>query len=316
MKNKISVVFFATPDIALDSFLSLISDDNFDVKALVTQPTKPNGRGKKIKNSKIKEAAIKNGVPVFEPVKISRDEDVIGKLKELKPDFFVTFAFGQILSQEVLDIPEFETINLHASILPKYRGANPICECLMEGDSETGITTMITVHELDAGDICLCEKINIDIKTNYMELADKISKLSPKIIKKTLFGLYDKTLIPHAQDPKLATFTKKINKSDKLLNFSSNAICVHNKIRAMCGINTAHFIYNDKLIKVFDSSVIENDTQKSAGEVLQVDKSGIVVACKNNAILIEKVKPEGKNLMSAYDWSLGSKIKKGDMISC
>ena len=314
--NKISLVYFATPDIAVESFLSLINDPCFEVKALVTQPPRPNGRGKKIKDSKIKEEAIKNNIPVLEPVRISKDEEIIEKLKELNPDFFVTFAFGQILSQRVLDIPKFETINLHASLLPKYRGANPICECLLNGDKKTGVTTMITVLELDAGDICLTKEIELTDDTNYLTLTNNISKVSPDIIKETLKGLYNKTLTPTKQNACNVTFTKKMTKEDKILNFENDANLIHNKIRAMCGINTTHFVFNDKLIKVFKSKTVEYKMQKTPGEVLDVTKDGVLIGCINNAILIEEVKPEGKNLMSAYNWSLGSKIKKGDIISC
>ena len=207
MKNKISLVFFATPDIALNSFQSLINDDDFEVKALVTQPAKPNGRGKKVVDSNIKKEAIKHNIPVFEPYRISKEEEMIESIKAFNPDFFVTFAFGQILSQKVLDIPKFETINLHASLLPKYRGANPICECLLNGEEKTGVTTMITVLALDAGDICLTEEILLNKDTNYDTLSKEISLISPDLIKKTLKGLYDKTLVPKKQAECDATYT-------------------------------------------------------------------------------------------------------------
>lgn len=314
--NKISVVYFATPDIAIESFLSLINDGNFIVKALVTQPSKPSDRGKKITDSKIKKEAIKNNIKVFEPYKISKDEDTIKELKALNPDFFVTFAYGQILSKEVLEIPKFQTINLHASLLPKYRGANPICECLLNGDKITGITTMVTVLELDAGDICLTKEINLNDEDNYETLSEKIAKESPELIKQTLTGLYNSTLKPVKQNPECATFTKKMTKADKDINFNDNAIKIHNKVRAMCKINTNHFIYNNKIIKVLKTEAKENNDFIPAGSVISVNKEGILIKCKTGAILIITVKPEGKNVMSAYDWSLGSKIKSGDKILC
>lgn len=314
--NKISLVFFGTPDIALNSFESLINDSNFDVKALVTQPSRPKGRGGKIQNSKIKEYAIKSNIPVFEPIKISKDEFVIGELKKIAPDFFVTFAFGQILNQDVLDIPNFETINLHASLLPKYRGANPICECLINGDKKTGITTMVTVLALDAGDICMCEEIPLTKETNYIELTNEISTKSPDLIKKTLLGLYNKTLTLTPQDESNVTFTKKMTKEDKNLDFNKCAFDVHNKVRAMCGINTTQFMFQNKIIKVLETKEFNLNEKTKAGEVLNVSKEGILIGCLNSSILIKKVKPEGKKEMSAYDWSLGSKIKKGDVISC
>ncbi len=316
MMNKINVVFFATPDIALNSFKSLLDDNAFNVSALVTQPARPKGRGKKIIDSPIKKEAIERNIPVFEPVKVSKDDEVLEKIKSLNPDFFVTFAFGQILSQKVLDIPKFYTINLHASLLPKYRGANPICECLLRGDDKTGVTTMITVLELDAGDICLTKEIKLDEQTDYPILCDKISNISPSLIKETLIGLYEHKIQPVKQNACEATFTKKMTNDDKILNFNCPSSVIHNKIRAYCGINTTHFQFNGKLIKVLKSKSVECDLPKEAGEVLNISKQGILIGCSTNAVLITKVKPEGKKEMSAYDWSLGAKINKGDVIKC
>ena len=151
----IKVVFFGTPKIALKSLEYLYSSDNIEVVGVVTQPDKPAGRGHKISFSPIKQFALDYNIPVFQPKSIKKDDSVIQELKALAPDFFVTFAFGQILSQEVLDIPKFDTINLHASLLPKYRGANPIQRAIINGDKETGICTMITKLGLDCGDVCL-----------------------------------------------------------------------------------------------------------------------------------------------------------------
>lgn len=314
--NKISTVFFATPDIALKSFQSLIDDENFLVKALVTQPSKPTGRGKKIVSSKIKDFAIQNNIEIIEPIKLSADDEAIKRLKELNADFFVTFAYGQILSREILEIPKFETINLHASLLPKYRGASPIAECLLNGDKSTGVTTMITVYELDAGDICIQKEIELTPETNYIELSDKISEISPEIIKKTLKGLYDGSIKPIPQDNSQATFTKKILKKDKELDFNEKSEVIHNKIRAMAYVNTTHFTFMGKVIKVLASNQTDGDNKKEAGVVLDVNKNGVIINCMEGAVLIKEVKPEGKNNMSAYSWSLGSKIKIGDKIRC
>ena len=244
---SIKVVFFGSPDIAIPSFEALLSLEEFEVKALVTQPPKPSKRGKKIVDSNIKKAALSAGIDVLEPVKLSKEPEIIEKLKSYNADFFVTFAFGQILSQEVLDIPKFHTINLHASLLPKYRGANPICAALMSGDEVTGITTMITVLELDAGDICLTDKIQLDFDTDFIKLSDEISKKSPDLIIKTLKGLHDGSIEPCPQDCDRATFTKKIKKEEKELSFENQKSDIHNKVRAFCGVNTCHFLYNDKI---------------------------------------------------------------------
>ena len=307
----IKVVFFATPNIALNSFNFFINSKDYDVLALVTQKAKAQNRGKKIVEREITKIAKENNITVFEPDKISREPDVIEKLKEMKPDFFVTFAFGQILSQEVIDIPKFATINLHASLLPEYRGANPIATAIIDGKKETGITTMKTVLELDAGDICLQEKIEITPEMNVIELMDKISNLSPDLLDKTLKGLYEGTLKSFAQDNNKATFTKKLKKEEKEINWAAPAQKLHDKIRGMYLINTNQSTYKGKIIKILKTEVVEN-TIGQAGEIVEISKSGVVVRCLDNALRLLLVKPEGKGEMKASDWANGARIKKGD----
>lgn len=314
----IKLVFFASPDIAVPSFEKLINSNDFEVKALVTQPPRPAKRGKKILDSNVKKLALAHNIDVLEPGKISKDKDIIEKLKSYNVDFFVTFAFGQILSQEVLDIPKFSTINLHASLLPKYRGANPICAALLSGDLVSGITTMVTVLELDAGDICLTEQIlNVD-KMDYPTLTREIAEKSPDLIIKTLKGLYENSIKPYPQGDLNVSFTKKVKKEDKELNFDNPVNSIYNKVRAFCEVNTCHFLYNDKIVKVLKTDFCDFNGCENfkAGEVISVEKQGITVKCTDGAILIKTVKPEGKGEMPAYDWSLGSKIKSGDIIGC
>ena len=307
------IVFFATPDIAIESFKYFINSKEYEVCALVTQPPKPSNRGKKIVQSKIKTIALENGIDVIEPHRISKEPGNIEKLKKYGSDFFITFAFGQILSQEVIDIPEYGTINLHASLLPYYRGANPICEALLNGEKKTGITTMKTALELDAGDICLQEEIILDEDINAPELMEKISSISPVLLDKTLKGLFEGSLKPVPQEHKKATFTKKIKKEDKNIDWQLPAKKIHDKIRAMHTINTCHTKFGGKLVKILKTKPLNCTQNAKCGEVLSVDKNGIYVKCGEGALLILSVKPEGKNEMSAYNWSLGAKIKTGDV---
>jgi len=197
--DKISIIFFGTPDIGLKSLEYLHKSDKFNVLAVVTQPDKPSGRGQKLTPSPIKQFALENNLKIFQPKSIRKEPEIINALKELHPDFFVTFAFGQILSQEVLDIPKYETINLHVSLLPKYRGANPIQRAIINGDTETGICTMITELGLDCGDICLKEPIQITPNMNCVELFEICASHSPKLLEKTLIGLVDGSLEPIKQ---------------------------------------------------------------------------------------------------------------------
>ena len=305
------IVFAATPDIALKSFKYFIDNPKYDVLALITQKAKNQNRGKKIVERNITKMAKENNIAVFEPDKISKDVEIIEKLKALKPDFIITFAFGQILSQEVIDIPKFGIINLHASLLPKYRGANPISQAIMDGCTYSGITTMKTALELDAGDICLQEKIEITQDMNVIELMEKISDISPKLLDETLEGLYNSTITPIEQNHAEATFTKKIKKEQKQIDWSMTAVDLHNKIRAMYKINTNHTTYNNKLVQILKTEPLDiNDGQ--IGEITSISKDGIVVKCGSGSIKIVLVKPEGKGEMKAFDWANGARIKKGE----
>ena len=307
----IKIVFFATPNIALKSFDFFIKSPDYEVLALVTQKAKPQNRGKKIVEREITKMAKENNIVVFEPDKISKEPEIIERLKLMQPDFFVTFAFGQILSQEVIDIPKFATINLHASLLPEYRGANPIASAIIEGKKETGITTMKTVLELDAGDICLQEKIEIAPEMNVVELMEKISELSPNILDKTLKGLFQGTLKTTAQDNSKATFTKKLQKEEKEINWQNSAQKLHDKIRGMYMINTNHACFKGRVVKVLKTEVLK-ENKGTVGEIIEISKNGVVVKCLEDALRLIIVKPEGKGEMNSFDWANGARIKEGD----
>lgn len=301
----IRVVFFGTPKIALKSLEYLYNSDNIEVVGVVTQPDKPAGRGHKISMSPIKEFALAHNLPVFQPKSIRKEFDIQEEIKKLNPDFFVTFAFGQILSQDVLDIPKFETINLHASLLPKYRGANPIQRAIMNGEKETGICTMITELGLDCGDVCLREVIKISDDMNCMELFETISDMSPVLLEKTLIGLYNKDLTPVPQCEDGVCMANKLTKDEMQIDWKKSACDIHNLVRGIYKAPSAFFMYDGKIIKVLESRVIEDCGE--CGEFLKVTKEGIQVGCGKDCLLLIKVKPEGKGEMFARDWYNGLK---------
>ena len=257
----IKVIFMATPEISINALDALNKSEDFEVCAVVTQCDKPAGRGNKIQFSPVKKYAIENNIPVFQPKSIRKEPEIQAELKKFNPDYLLTFAFGQILSREVLDIPKIATINLHASLLPKYRGANPIQRCLINGDEETGICTMITEEGLDSGDVCLSEKIQITENMNFKELHDKISELAPDLIIKTLKGLLEKTITPQKQDESLVTFANKLTKEDELIKNDMTALQVHNLVRGI--YPCAYFIYNQKRIKVLKTLLEDKNTKHS-----------------------------------------------------
>ncbi len=314
MTNKIKVIYFATPDIGLKSLEYLYNSDRIDILAVVTQPDKPAGRGKKLRMSPIKEFAIENNIPVYQPKSIRKEPEIQEALKQYEPDFFVTFAFGQILSQEVLDIPKFETINLHASLLPKYRGANPIQRVIIDGEKETGICTMITELGLDCGDVCLRQTIQISDDMTCEDLWEKISIDSPELLEKTLIGIYENKLTPIPQCEDGVCMANKITKEEALIDWSKSAEDIHNLVRGIYKSPSAYFIHNDKMIKVLKTEVIKepdchcNTTE--LGEIVNVTKEGLIMSTGNGFIRLIKVKPESKGEMLARDWYNGVKNVK------
>ncbi len=301
----INIVFFGTPKIALKSLEYLYNSDKINVVAVVTQPDKPAGRGQKLTMSPIKEFAIKNNLPVFQPKSIRKSEETINNLKALNPDFFVTFAFGQILSQEVLDIPKYETINLHASLLPRYRGANPIQRAIINGDKETGICTMITELGLDCGDVCMRQVIEICDTTTCVDLFEEISDKSPELLEKTLISLVNGTITPEKQCEDDVCFANKLDKEECLIDWTKDAQSINNLVRGIYKFPCAYFIHNNKIIKVLETKVCTNSG--NAGEILKADKNGVEIACGQGSLLLTKVKPEGKGEMYAKDWANGLK---------
>ena len=305
----INAIYMATPEIAVNCLQKLLNFNDLNIQAVVTQPDRPCGRGNKLTPPPVKEFALSHNIEVFQTDSIKNDIELKNKLKSLNPDFFITFAFGQILTQEVLDIPNIATINLHASLLPKYRGANPIQRAIYNGDEETGITTMITALELDAGDICLQEKIKITPDMTDKELMDIISDKAPFLMYPTLKQLYNKILTPKKQDDSLMTIAKKFKKEDAVINWNNSAQSIHNHVRSMTTWPVACTKFEGKSIKILKTDVLNAQSNDIPGSIADITKDGIAVNTIDNIILIKELKPEGKPLMKAYDWSNGLKLK-------
>ena len=305
----INIVFFGTPDIGLPSLEHFYNSDKFNVQAVVTQPDKPSGRGHKLTPSPIKKFALEHDIKVFQPKSIRKEPEIIEALKELEPDFFVTFAFGQILSQEVLDIPKYETINLHVSLLPKYRGANPIQRAIINGDKKTGICTMITELGLDCGDICMKYPIEITKNMNCVELFELCASNSPELLEKTLIGIKDGTLKPTPQCEDGVCFADKLKKEECKIDWTKSADEIHNLVRGVYKCPGAFFEYNGKIIKVLETEPLEttNDNGVQIGEFANFSKQGIDVKTGNGYLRLIKIKPEGKGEMLARDWANGIK---------
>lgn len=306
---KLRIVYFGTPDIGLRSLDYLNKSDKFEVMAVVTQPDKPSGRGQKLTESPVKIYAKEHNIKVLQPKSIRKEPDIINELREFNPDFFVTFAFGQILSQDVLDIPKYETINLHVSLLPKYRGANPIQRAIINGDKETGICTMITELGLDCGDICMTYPIKITEDMNCEELFEICANNSPVLLEKTLMGIADGSLQPQKQCEEGVCFADKLTKEECKIDWSKSASEIHNLIRGIYKCPGAYFVYDSKIVKVLKSEVI-NDVKKyaSVGEFVKILKDGIDVQTGEGILRLKTIKPEGKGEMPAYSWANGLRL--------
>lgn len=306
----INVVYMATPQIAVNCLQKLLNFNDLNIQAVVTQPDRPSGRGNKITSPPVKEFALAHNIEVLQTESLKNDESLKQKLRELKPDFFITFAFGQLLTQEILDIPQIATINLHASLLPEYRGANPIQRAIYDGKEETGITTMITVLALDAGDICLQEKIKITPDMTDSELMQVISDKAPFVMYPTIKQLYNKVLTPLKQDETKVSIAKKFKKEDSCLDWSKSALELHNHVRSMTTWPCACTSIDGKNFKILKTSVVENESQNSEyGIITDITKEGICVSAGKGTLLIKEIKPDGKPKMDACAWTNGAKIK-------
>ena len=310
----INIIYLATPEIAVNTLTELLKQNNINVMAVVTPPDRPQGRKMIITPPPVKCAAIENNIKVFQTKSIRKDIELIEKLKKMAPDFFITFAYGQILSQEVLDIPKFGTINVHASLLPKYRGANPIQHAIVNGDKKTGITTMLTSLGMDEGDICLTSEICISENMTDSELRMEISENAPSILIKTVNSLYNKELIPTKQKSEDATYAGKFQKEDGKINFNDTALNIHNKVRGLLSWPGCFFEYKGKKIKIIETSVDETTLNNGTGIVSGLYKDGISIGTQNNCIKLKTVQPESKNKMPASAWNNSVQLKTGDKI--
>ncbi len=301
-KKNIKILFFGTPEISAYLLEELIKN-NYNIIGLVAQEDKPVGRKGVIEAVPTKKVALKYNLPVYQYKKVSEHVD---EIKKLEPDLILTLAFGQIVSHELLMVPKYGCLNLHGSILPKYRGAAPIQYSLLNGDKETGISLMEMVDKMDAGRVFAIEKIKIEDEDNYTTLVDKLKVASFLCVDKYLDGYLNGELKGEEQDESLVTFTKKIKEEDEVINFNEDATVLFNKIRALAMNPGAHFIFNDVKYKVFKTSVVKDNSDKKPGTIISYDKKNFIVKCKNDALKIEILQKPGKKAMDYNDFYNGN----------
>lgn len=308
------VIFMGTPDFSVPTLQALI-DSKHEVIGVITQPDKPKGRGNKVLYTPVKTKAIEYEIPVYQPKRV-RESEFIELLNKLNPDVIVVIAFGQILPKALLDIPRYGCINIHASLLPKYRGAGPIQWAVINGEKKTGLTTMFMDVGLDTGDMLLKVETLIKDDETGGSLHDRLSAMGGSIILETLEKLENNTITRTPQDDNEATYAPMLDKNMGLIDWQNSAVKIERLIRGLNPWPSAYTIYNDKVLKIWKAECIPNgDTKMEPGTICQIIKNqGFVVKCKEDSLLIQELQLQGKNKMEAAAFLRGYDLKEGNKL--
>ena len=303
----LNIVFMGTPDFAVPCLKALV-DAKHNVQAVFTQPDKPRGRGNKLVPTPVKKFAIECNIPVYQPTSLRKGNDAessLQALQELNPDLIVVVAYGQILPKSILDLPKYRCINIHASLLPKYRGAGPIQRCILDGETLTGVTSMYMEEGLDTGDMLIKEEITIGKNMIADELHDALSEMGADVLLKTIQAIEDGSIVRTPQDNSKSTYAKMITKEMSHLDFSKSAQEVHNIIRGITGFTSL----NGKRLKVFRSEILEKTSSEPFGTI--VDTSNFTVVCGDGkCIKFNEVQLEGSKRMDTKVFLRGKKLDK------
>ncbi len=305
------IVFMGTPDFAVSS-LEALYESGHEIALVVSQPDRPKGRGYNLTPSAVKKYALEKGTEVITPASL-KDEEVISKLKSINADLFVVTAYGRILSKEILDIPRLGCVNVHASLLPKWRGAAPINRAIMCGDKVGGVTIMFMDVGLDTGDIIISKSMDIEDGWTAEEYHDALAVCGKEALKEFLV-LAESGSIPRTkQDDSLATYAAKIGNDDAYITFDEDAEDVRNRIRGLSPFPGSFFFLNGKRFKV--RYAVKSDGNGEVGTVISTDKGGIEIACKSGSVIITKLCPEGKGVCDAESYLRGNKIAIGTRVN-
>lgn len=302
------VVFMGTPEFAVPTLQALI--DHHQVAAVVTQPDRQRGRGKKVQFSPVKEKAAEYKIPVLQPEK-ARDEEFIQELETIAPDVIVVVAYGQILPERILNLPKYGCINVHGSLLPKYRGAAPIQWAVLNGEEKTGITTMYMEKGLDTGDMIDKAEIVLDPKETAGSLHDKLMNLGADLLLETLDKLEKGTIVRTKQDDSQSCYAKMLSKEMGRMDFSRSAKELEQWIRGMNPWPSAYTTMNGKTLKIWDADVVSYEGSEEPGTVVKVTKDTIIVAAGEGALALKEIQLAGKKRMPVQAFLLGSSVETG-----
>ena len=306
--KELRTVFMGTPNFALQTLQGII-DFGCNVVGVFTQPDRPKGRGKQVASPPVKDLALKYGIPVFQPKKL-REEQAIKDLRDLSPDLIVVVAYGQILPQSVLDIPQCGCINVHASLLPKYRGAAPINQAIIDGEAETGITTMFMDAGLDTGDMLIKKHLSIGPEETAGELHDRLARLGREAMEDTLSQLCSGSLKRQPQDNSQSSYAPMMKKEDGRIDWTRSAAEVHNQIRGLDPWPGAYTYVNGTLLKLAKTCPCQDGTA-SPGTIVRIDKQELGIACGVGTLAVREIQLAGRKKMPVAEFLRGYPLELG-----
>ena len=305
--NSLNIVFAGTPEFGLPCLRTLLASEHI-IKAIYTQPDRPAGRGRTLQESAVKAWAKVHKIPIYQPINF-KDAEAIAQLTALAPDILVVIAYGLILPPAVLSLPRLGCINVHASLLPRWRGASPIQQAILHGDTESGITIMQLDKGMDTGDILMQSKCSINEHDTAQHLHDRLAELAIAPLLATLNALASRSFNSEKQNDVLATHAPKINKSDAMINWHQPAIRIDRQIRAFHPWPIAYTHINQQVLRVHQAHVLDqgpaythNVTQEQPGTILSIDKTGILVATTDGCLLIERLQFPGSKVLLVREW--------------
>lgn len=306
------VIFMGTPEFAVPT-LAILHESGYDIIGVVTQPDRPKGRGQKLAASPVKEYAVAHGLTVYQPERVKTPE-FVDKLKALSPDVIVVVAYGQILSMDILNLPVYGCINVHASLLPKYRGAAPIHWAIINGEATTGITTMYMDRGLDTGDMILKAEIPISVEDTTGSMHDKLARLGAEVLLQTLRQMAAGTAPREAQDNIQATYAPLLNREHERIDWGRTAQDLGNQIRGLNPWPGAFTTHRDRHLKIWRAIPLDEQGKESPGTVQWVDKEGILVATASGILRLIEIQPQNNKRMHAADYARGHHIEPGEQM--
>lgn len=308
-----NIIFMGTPDFAVGALEAILAAGH-NVQLVVTQPDKAQGRSKELKPPAVKVCAMEHNLPVFQPEKIKKEE-AVSVLKQYEADLYVVAAFGQILSREILDLPKFGCVNIHASLLPKYRGAAPIQWAVIDGVEKTGITIQQMNEGVDTGDILLQKEYILAEDETGASLFDRLCGLGAEAIVEAISKIEEGSIVPVKQNEEEATHAKMLTKAMGEMDFGREAVVLERLVRGLNSWPSAYTYYKGKTMKIWRAKVVPNETgDATIGTIIAKDKESFTIACQKDALKVLEIQPEGKRRMSVKDFMLGCKVELGEKL--